>query len=45
MFLAVLESCTIIRGCSGGIDSIPRMSASISAVLMLVVDVPILGGR
>ena len=44
-FLAVLESCTSIRGCSGGMDSIPRMSASISAVLMLVVDVPTLGGR
>ena len=39
----MLESCTIIHGCSGGIDSIPRMSTSISAVLMLVVDVPTLG--
>ena len=44
-FLAVLESCTYIRGWFVGRSSMPRFRASVSAVFMLVSDAPIILGR
>ena len=43
-FLAVLESCTYMRGYAAGSVSIPMFIANVSAVLMLVSDAPIAFG-